>query len=267
MPNHFKYGWKAALTNRRTIYIWTFLKELWSICSRPSGTRSSKPRICFNFFCKGCHRPGGSFIYWAQLTSLTSKANALSTNPSHKWTDKLYSNQKSPCWHRVSCLWPSDPDLLWFAAIPSQQDLAIFTAPQGQALFTFQQFPASKVWDTVQTFQRCNLKEFAAHLVGIHAPATEPVFCLCQQHLDSQVVFIPSTFLTQCSLTSVFYGNWFYLHGMVHWQGFINCGRNLDWLEVGIVVWNKKVMGSISNFEQTQKIMEDKSSWIEVPVA
>ena len=54
---------------------------------------------------------------------------------------------------------------------------------------------------------------------------------------------------------------------MVYWQGLINCGRDLDCLEVGIVVWNKKVLGSIPNFEQAQKIMEDKSSLTEVPVA
>ena len=28
------------------------------------------------------------------------------------------------------------------------------------------------------------LKEFAAHLLGLHAPATEPSFGFCQQHLE-----------------------------------------------------------------------------------
>ena len=36
------------------------------------------------------------------------------------------STVKSPCWHQVSNLWPSDPDLFRFAVVPSLQDLAIF---------------------------------------------------------------------------------------------------------------------------------------------
>ena len=39
------------------------------------------------------------------------------------------SAAKSLCWQRVLNLWPSIPHLLWFAAVPSSQDLTIFTAP------------------------------------------------------------------------------------------------------------------------------------------
>ena len=41
------------------------------------------------------------------------------------------TTMKSPCWHLFLSLWPSDPELLWFAAVPSKQDLAIFMAPHG----------------------------------------------------------------------------------------------------------------------------------------
>ena len=36
------------------------------------------------------------------------------------------STVKSPCWHQVLNLWPSDPDLFQFAVVPSLQDLAIY---------------------------------------------------------------------------------------------------------------------------------------------
>ena len=36
---------------------------------------------------KGCHHPGGSFIYWAHVPSLTSKANVQSTITSQTWID------------------------------------------------------------------------------------------------------------------------------------------------------------------------------------
>ena len=61
------------------------------------------------------------------------------------------STAKSPCWHQVLNLWPSHPDLLQSAAIPSLQDLAIFMAPHSRAPFKWpvlwgtalQQSPAS----------------------------------------------------------------------------------------------------------------------------
>ena len=43
---------------------------------------------------------------------------------------------KSPCWHRVSNLQTSDPDLLCLAAVPSLQDSAIFMAPHSQDWLT-----------------------------------------------------------------------------------------------------------------------------------
>ena len=98
---------------------------------------------------------------------------------------------KSPCWHQVSNLWPSDPDLLWFAAIPSLQDLAIFMASHGRAPFkwpvlwgtTLLQSPASCLEHIPDFSQRLYaIKEFAAHLPGFHAPTTEPCLGFCQQH-------------------------------------------------------------------------------------
>ena len=90
-------------------------------------------------FFKAIHLPGGSFIYWAHVTSLTCKANVQPTNTtSHTWITRrrVHLNRnsvaKSPWWQRVANLWTSDTDLLWFAAIHSLQDLAIFMAPHGQ---------------------------------------------------------------------------------------------------------------------------------------
>ena len=46
-------------------------------------------------FFKAIHLPGGSFIYWAHVTSLTCKANAQPTNTtSHTWIDIVFTNQK-----------------------------------------------------------------------------------------------------------------------------------------------------------------------------
>ena len=106
-------------------------------------------------FFNGRHHPGGSFDYWAHVTL---KANVLSTNTSHTWINFVFTNHrgqvhfngestaKSPCWLRVSNRWPSDPDLLWFAPIPSLHDLAIFMVPHGQA---------PDLWGT--TLQHCEL--------------------------------------------------------------------------------------------------------------
>ena len=41
-----------------------------------------------------CHRPGGSFIYWAEVTSHTCKANVHSTNTSLTWIDSEDTNHK-----------------------------------------------------------------------------------------------------------------------------------------------------------------------------
>ena len=79
---------------------------------------------------KGCHHLWGSFIFWCLVTSLMCSANLQSTNTSHSWIDIVYTKHKrkgwfkgdsavkSLCWHRVSCLWLSDPDLLRFVAAP-----------------------------------------------------------------------------------------------------------------------------------------------------
>ena len=38
-----------------------------------------------------CYLLGGSFIYWAHVTSLTCKANVQSTKTSHTWIDFVYT--------------------------------------------------------------------------------------------------------------------------------------------------------------------------------
>ena len=44
-------------------------------------------KACLIFF-EGCHHPGGSFINWAHVTSLTCKVNVRSTKTSHSLIDK-----------------------------------------------------------------------------------------------------------------------------------------------------------------------------------
>ena len=79
----------------------------------------SIPMIChhcqlfYKFFTKGCHHPGGSFIYGAHVTSLTCKPKVQSTNTSptlmilciqitRAWVDfNGGSAVKRPCRHRV----------------------------------------------------------------------------------------------------------------------------------------------------------------------
>ena len=39
----------------------------------------------FITFLKDCHHPGGSFIYWSKVTSVTCKANEESTNATLTW--------------------------------------------------------------------------------------------------------------------------------------------------------------------------------------
>ena len=125
----------------------------------------TKFSICWSFFLLNVASTVVNLfsIYWAFATSLTCKANALSTNISHRWIDLciqitkggIYfngdSSVKNPCWHQVLTRWPSGPDLLWFTAEPPLKDLVIFMAPHGWAPFkwpvllgyAFQRSPAS----------------------------------------------------------------------------------------------------------------------------
>ena len=91
-----------------------------------------------SLFFKECRHPGRSCIYWARVTSLTFNSQPM--HLTHKlilcsqitWgrVDNSWDSAvKSPCWHWVLNLWPSNRDLLRFAAVPSLQDLAIFRAP------------------------------------------------------------------------------------------------------------------------------------------
>ena len=45
-------------------------------------------------FLKGCHHPGGSFIYWTHVTHLTCKANVLYINSSCRWIYNVCTNLK-----------------------------------------------------------------------------------------------------------------------------------------------------------------------------
>ena len=102
------------------------------------------------------------------------------------------STAKSPCWHRVLNLWPSNPDLLWFAAVPSLQDLAIFMAPHGRAPFKWpvlwgtalQQSPASCL-EHSPDFCRAGTtwKSLPPICLAYKLPRQSPAW-FCQQHLE-----------------------------------------------------------------------------------
>ena len=103
---------------------------------------------------------------------------------------------KSRVWHRVSNLQPTNPDLLLcFVAIISKQDLAISmvntVGPHQVSRTLGDHFAvvASKLSRTESKTKStlsqslCSLKEFAAHLLKLYAPATEHYFCFRRKHL------------------------------------------------------------------------------------
>jgi hypothetical protein len=123
------------------------------------------------------------------------------------------STAKSPCWHRVSSLWPSDPDLLRFAAVPSLQDLAIFMAPHGRAPFkwpvlwgtAFQQSPASCPEHSPDFPRACTpWKSLPPICLAYMLPQRSPALVFVSSTWSSQAVTHPSTIQAQCCLTSVF---------------------------------------------------------------
>ena len=94
------------------------------------------------------------------------------------------STVKAPCRRRDSNR-DHPTQVLSFAAAPSLQDLAIFMAPHSRAPFkwpvlwgtTFQWSPASSLEHSPDFPRACTpWKRFAAHLLGLYAPATEPGF-------------------------------------------------------------------------------------------
>ena len=108
--------------------------------------------------------------------------------------------------------------------VPSLQDLAFFKAPRGWPNNSSVQYSWEPLYSshqqavrhTVQTFpEPYALKDFAAHLLGLHAPATEPGFGFCQQHLEFpshlQVLSKLNVAKLQCVI-----GNWCFQNGMVH---------------------------------------------------
>ena len=68
--------------------VWVF----WNLSIKPVWAFRLSLRICQAF--KGCHHPGGSFIYWAHVTSLTCKVTVPSINTSHSWIDIGFTNHK-----------------------------------------------------------------------------------------------------------------------------------------------------------------------------
>ena len=93
------------------------------------------------YFQKGCQHPGGSFIYWALVTSLTCKANVQSTYTSHqlltlctqitRWRVDISGDSavKSPGWHQVLNLQPSSllcsyTFFCWLADSKTEKDIS-----------------------------------------------------------------------------------------------------------------------------------------------
>ena len=115
---------------------------------------------------------------------------------------------KSPCWQRVSNLWPSNPYFLLFAAVPFLHDLAIFMALHGWApfkwLFSNRQ---QAVRYTVQTFPepiRTPWKSLPPVCLAFMLPQHSPVLVFGWSTWSSQAVCHPSTIQAQCCLISVF---------------------------------------------------------------
>ena len=96
---------------------------------------------------KGCLHPGGSFLFIDLMLHL-SHLKQLFSQPIHlthelklcmqitrrrvELMDIIFCSE-NPCWHQVLNLYASNLDLLQFAAIHSQQDLAILMVPHGWA--------------------------------------------------------------------------------------------------------------------------------------
>ena len=101
--------------------------------------------LAFQISFKGCPYPGRYFIHWVnEENEHVKQINSQLIHLSHKlslcshitWGRVGFSRDsaiKSPRWCWVSNLQPSDPDLLHFAAVPYQHDLAISMAPHGWA--------------------------------------------------------------------------------------------------------------------------------------
>ena len=88
-----------------------------------------------------------------------------------------------------------EPDHLGFAAQPSLLDMVFFMAPHGWAHSSGQYSGGphcsshqQALQNTVQTFlDPYAYEEFAANLLGSHAPAEEPGFGFCKQHLEPSI--------------------------------------------------------------------------------
>ena len=159
---------------------------------------SAEWRRCAKCFFQVSHHPGVSFINWAHVPSLTCKANVQSTKTSLSWIDIVDTNHKKrgkfpteiPQWNFLHgtkfwiCylliqifldLQPYLPCSIcpfsWLHLVGSiRVACSLGTASQ--------QLPAICP-EHSQDFPRA-LKEFATHLLGLHAPATVPGFGFCQ---------------------------------------------------------------------------------------
>ena len=83
-------------------------------------------------FCKGCHHPDGFLIFklMSHLSYVTKFTVSQYISHVNWYCTRIQITRgrvdfkgdctvKSPCWHWVLNLWPSDPDLRWFTAVPS----------------------------------------------------------------------------------------------------------------------------------------------------
>ena len=112
------------------------------------------------------------------------------------------STAKSPYWHRVLNLWPSDPELLPFAAVLSLQDLATFMAPCGWAPFKWpvlwgtalQQSPANCLEHSPDFPRACTPWKSLPPICLAHMlPQRSPALVFFSSTWSSQMVSHPST--------------------------------------------------------------------------
>ena len=161
--------------------------------------------------------------YWAHVTPLTCKAKVQSTNTSHTWIDIVYTNHKRKgaffmgipqrrvlagtefrtCDHPTQIFFDLQPYLpyrIWpFSWLHMVGPHSSGQYSGGPLCCSCQQ----AVWSTVQTFPRaCTLlKSLPPICLAFMLPQQSPALVFVS---NTQAVTHPSTFKTQCCLTSVF---------------------------------------------------------------
>ena len=113
---------------------------------------------------------------------------------------------KSPCWHRVLNLWPSNTNILWLAVVPSWQDLAIFIhgstllGPIQVASTILEQSPTSC---QEQSPDFTPWKSLPLICLAYMLLLPSPALVFVSSTLSYQAASHPSTIQAQCFLTSV----------------------------------------------------------------